>query len=122
MPVGVFTMGWIGSVALAVFTALDRPEYELRPYNRGLVYAGLLVFVYVVFPVATTDGARRAGCWPATASARRSRWPRGARGWRRCGPARASAGTAVADSMVEIPNLEIATPPDPEVRPATRPR
>ncbi|MBK6778170.1 MAG: hypothetical protein IPI38_14080 [Gemmatimonadetes bacterium] len=114
VPVGVFTMGWIGSVVLAVFTALDRPEYELRPYNRGLVYAGLLVFVYVVFPVATTDGVLR---WLLARNGIRT--PEQVAAWgARVEALRASArqrGTAVADSMVEIPNLEIATPPDPEV-------
>ncbi|HMV32126.1 MAG TPA: hypothetical protein PKA50_08395 [Gemmatimonadales bacterium] len=114
VPVGVFTMVWIGSVAQAVFAALDRAEYALRPYNHGLVYGGLLVLVYLVFPVAATDAGLR---WllarnGITSPEQVAAWGARVQALRDTGRLR---GVAVADSLVEIPNLEIAIPPDPEV-------
>ena len=117
VPVGVFTMGWIGSVVLAVFSALDRAEYEVQPYNRGLVYAGLLALFCLVIPAATADGVLR---WLLARNGIRT--PEQVAAWSaRVQALRASArqggpdGAAAADTAVEIPNLEIATPPDPEV-------
>lgn len=42
---------WLAGVVQAVFAALDRTDYELRSYNRGLVYLGLYLVAYVVIPV-----------------------------------------------------------------------
>ncbi len=117
VPVGVFTMGWIGSVLLAVFSALDRAEYEVQPYNRGLVYAGLLALFYVVLPAATGGVTLR---WMLARNGIRT--PEQVAAWgARVQALRASAGRggagadATADAALEIPNLEIPTPPDPEV-------
>lgn len=52
---------WLGGVVQAVFAALDRPDYELQPYNRGVVYFGLYLGVYVLLPfVAAVPLARMA--------------------------------------------------------------
>jgi hypothetical protein len=54
-PLGLLlVMGvvWLGGVVQAIFAALDRPDYQLQSYNRGLIYAGGYLLAYVVLPIA----------------------------------------------------------------------
>jgi TM2 domain-containing membrane protein YozV len=48
---GVLVLIWLGGVVQAVFTALDRQDYALQPYNRGLVYLGMYLACYLVLPL-----------------------------------------------------------------------
>jgi TM2 domain-containing membrane protein YozV len=50
--VGVLGLLWLGGVVQAVFAALDRPDYELRDYNRWSVYVGAFLVAYVLLPLA----------------------------------------------------------------------
>lgn len=54
-PLGLLlVMGviWLGGVVQAIFAALDRPDYALQRYNRGLVYVGVYLLAYVALPLA----------------------------------------------------------------------
>ena len=42
---------WLGGVVQAVFSALNQPDYVLQLYNRGVVYVGVCVIVYLIFPL-----------------------------------------------------------------------
>lgn len=64
-PIGLLlVMGviWLAGVVQAIFGALDRPDYELQPYNRGLVYFGVYLFAYVGLPLLMAVPVVRA--WP----------------------------------------------------------
>lgn len=53
-PIGLLLlMGviWLAGVVQAIFSALNQPDYELQPYNRGLVYFGTYVVAYIGLPL-----------------------------------------------------------------------
>lgn len=54
MPTNLFLgmcVVWLGGVVQAVLAALGRQDYELRPYNHGLVYFLAYPFAYGMVPV-----------------------------------------------------------------------
>jgi hypothetical protein len=55
----VMAVLWLGGVVQAVFAALDRPAYVLQPYNRGLVYLGSYLLVYLLLPLLLAFPAAR---------------------------------------------------------------
>jgi hypothetical protein len=48
---GVMLLLWLGGVVQAVFAALNRPDYVLQSYNRGMVYLASYVIAYVLLPL-----------------------------------------------------------------------
>jgi hypothetical protein len=72
----VLVLLWLGGVVQAIFAALDRPDYELQPFNRWPVYLGSYLLVYVLIPLLVASPvARRAmarnGIVPGAGSPRR---------------------------------------------------
>ena len=51
-PLGLMFLIWLGSVVHAIFGALNQPEYEVRSFNKGLVYLGSMLLAYVIVPAA----------------------------------------------------------------------
>jgi hypothetical protein len=47
----VMMLLWLGGVVQAVFAALNRPDYVLQSYNRGMVYCASYVIAYVILPL-----------------------------------------------------------------------
>ncbi len=55
VPLGLIFLVWLASVVLAIFGALDRPDYELQRYNQGWIYIVSVLCAYVIVPVAMTS-------------------------------------------------------------------
>lgn len=114
---GVAVFAWIVSIVQAVFAALDRPEYELRGYNRAPVYLGILALFYLVLPFTL---ARPVTAWLMARNGIRTpeqvaAWTARVESLRRSagGPATEVSGAGQAE--LAVPDLEIQEPVDPEV-------
>lgn len=53
-PLALMGLIWLTSVVHAIFTALNLADYQVQSYNRGLVYAGSMLFAYVLLPAVTS--------------------------------------------------------------------
>lgn len=114
---GVAVFAWIGSIVQAVFAALDRPEYELRGYNRAPVYLGILALFYLVLPFTL---ARPVTAWLMARNGIRTpeqvaAWTARVESLRRRAGASATDVPGAGQADLPVPDLQIQEPVDPEV-------
>ena len=114
---GMAVFAWIVSIVQAVFAALDRPEYELRGYNRAPVYLGILALFYLVLPFTL---ARPVTAWLMARNGIRTpeqvaAWTARVESLRRRAGASATDVPGAGQAELPVPDLEIQEPVDPEV-------